>query len=64
MFYLASYNLDIFKRLVFQTKFSDLFQLKAEKMERLAADDVSLMLFAFDWLRFSLFAEKTIDIKS
>jgi Fe-S-cluster containining protein len=64
MFYMASYNLDVFKRLIFETRFFSIFQLEAEKKERLATDDVSLMQFAFDWLRFSLFGEKTIEIKS
>jgi len=64
MFYMASYNLDRFKRLIFETRFFDLFQVKAEKIEALATDDVPLMQFAFDWLRFSLFGEKTIEIKS
>ena len=64
MFYMASYNLDVFRRLICETKFFDIFQLKAEKIERLATDDVSLMQFAFDWLKFSLFGEKTIEMKS
>ena len=64
MFYMASYNLDSFRRLIFETRFFNIFQLQAEKIERLATDDVSLMQFAFDWLRFSLFGEKTIEIKS
>lgn len=63
MFYMASYNLDVFRRLIFETRFSSIFQLEAEKKERLATDDVSLMQFAFDWLRFSLFGEKTIEMK-
>ncbi len=63
MFYMASYNLDRFRRLILQTKFFDLFALEAEKIETLATDDVALMQFAFDWLRFSLFGEKTIQIK-
>jgi hypothetical protein len=64
MFYMASYNLDVFRRLICETKFFDIFQLKAEKIERLATNDVSLMQFAFDWLKFSLFGEKTIEMKS
>jgi hypothetical protein len=31
---------------------------------RLASDDVELMKFSFDWLKFSLFGEKTIQIKN
>lgn len=64
MFFMASYNLDRFRRLIFETRFFDLFQVKAEKIEALAADDVLLMHFAFEWLKFSLFGEKTIQIRS
>lgn len=63
MFYMASYNLDKFRRLIFETRFLDLFQVKAEKVEALAVHDVLLMQFAFEWLKFSLFGEKTIQIK-
>lgn len=64
MFYLASYNLDKFRRSIFGSRFFDLFQVNAEKVEGLASDDLELMSFAFDWLKFSLFGEKTIQIKS
>ena len=63
MFFMASYDLDRFRRLIFKTRFFDLFQVKAEKREALAVDDVLLMLFAFEWLKFSLFGEKTIQIR-
>jgi hypothetical protein len=33
-------------------------------MEMLKSDDVALMRFAFDWLKFSLFGEKTIRLKA
>ncbi len=64
MFFMASYNLDRFRRLIFETRFFDLFQVKAEKVEALAVDDVLLMHFAFEWLKFSLFGEKTIQTRS
>jgi Fe-S-cluster containining protein len=64
MFFMASYNPDRFRRLIFETRFFDLFQVKAEKIEALAVDDVQLMNFAFEWLKFSLFGEKTIQIRS
>lgn len=64
MFYMASYNLDKFRRLIFETRFFDLFQVKVEQVEAIAVDDVRLMQFAFEWLKFSLFGEQTIQIKS
>jgi Fe-S-cluster containining protein len=64
MFSMASYNLDVFRKFLFQSRFFDLFRVKPDQQESLAEDDVALMLFAFDWLKFSLFGEKTIRLKS
>ena len=62
MFYLASYNLDKFRRFVFESRFFQLFQVSPEKREGLRTHDVELMKFAFDWLKYSLFGEKTLQI--
>lgn len=64
MFFMASYNLDKFRQFIFRSKFLDLFAVDPEQQKRLAFDDVALMAFAFDWLKFSLFGEKTIQLKS
>ncbi len=64
MFYMASYDLDKFRKLLFESRFFHRFQVEADKREALASDDVELMAFAFDWLKFSLFGEKTIETKS
>ena len=63
MFYMASYNLDKFRGFIFESRFFDLFQVESDLKEKLASDDVELMKFGFDWLKFSLFGDKTIQIK-
>ena len=63
MFFMASYNLDKFKTFLFQSKFFDHFEVKDELKKEMATDDVVLMHFGFDWLRFSLFGEKTLTVK-
>ena len=63
MFSMASYNLDRFRKFVFESRFFQLFQVEEEKREVLASEDVELMKFAFDWLRYSLFGEKTIRLR-
>ncbi|MDQ1334961.1 MAG: YkgJ family cysteine cluster protein [Thermodesulfobacteriota bacterium] len=60
MFFMASYNLDRFRDFLFNSGFFDRFQIDSGLKEELGRDDVTLMRFAFDWLRFSLFGEKTI----
>jgi hypothetical protein len=64
MFFMASYNMDRFREFIFQSKFFDLFHVDQDLMEMLKSDDVALMRFAFDWLKFSLFGEKTIRLKA
>ena len=64
MFFMASYNLDKFRGFLFKSGFFDRFQVDSDLKERLKSDDTTLMSFAFDWLKFSLFGEKTIQLKS
>jgi len=64
VFFMASYNLDRFRNFIYKSRFFDLFEVDPELNDRLAVDDVALMQFSFDWLKFSLFGEKTIRIKN
>lgn len=64
IFYMASYNLDKFRSFIFGSKFFDLFEVEPERRERMVSDDIALMLFSFDWLKFSLFGERTVPLKS
>ncbi len=63
MFYMASYNLDKFRSFVFESRFLDLFHLDQKIRTAVGADDEALMSLAFKWLRFSLFGEKTMEMK-
>lgn len=62
MFFMASYNLDKFRKFIFESRFFNRFQVDSDLKTRLEKDDVALMRFACDWLRFSLFGEKTIAL--
>ena len=64
MFSMASYNLDKFRTFIFNSRFLDLFEVADNLKVRMASDDEALMLFSFDWLKFSLFGEQTIQLKS
>jgi Fe-S-cluster containining protein len=63
MFYVACYNLDKFRRFVFESSFLETFEVEPELVERIRNDDVELMKFGFRWLRFSLFGEPLMKIK-
>jgi Fe-S-cluster containining protein len=64
MFFTVSYNIDKFREFVFKSSFFDRFDVDDETKARIENDDVELLKFGFKWLRFSLFGEKTIEVKS
>lgn len=61
MFFMASYNLDKFRKFLFESRFFDLFEVDSDSRKELENHDVALMKFGFEWLRFSLFGDKTIQ---
>lgn len=64
MFFVVAYNIDKFREFVFKSSFFDRFDVDDETKNRIEDDDVELLKFGFQWLRFSLFGEKTIEVKS
>lgn len=63
MFHLACYDLDRFRRLIFESSFFNRFDLEQDFIEKLRTDDDELLEFSFRWLKFSLFGEDCIKIK-
>jgi Fe-S-cluster containining protein len=64
MFFLASYDLDQFRKFVLESRFFSRFDLSPEKKEAVLSTDEALLLFAYDWLKFSLFGEPTLTPRS
>ena len=64
MYFLALYNIDRFRDFILNTTFLKRFDLEKKQIDRIKTDDEELLKFAFDWIKFSLFGEKTIKIKS
>ena len=62
-FYITCYNLDRFRRHLFESRFFSLFDIQNDIIQRIKTDDEELLNFGFDWLRFSLFGEDTLRIK-
>lgn len=63
MYYMACYDLDRFRRFVFDTRFLDLFDVDEDRIEAMRNSDLELYEFAMQWLKFSLFKEKSMKIK-
>jgi uncharacterized protein len=63
MFYMACYDLDRFRRFIFETRFLQLFDVHEDRVAALRSDDLELLDFAMQWLKFSLFHEQSIKVK-
>jgi hypothetical protein len=64
IFFTACYDLDRFRAFVFESTFLDRFELDAETAERIKEDDEALLRFAFRWLRFALFGEPVLTVRT
>ncbi len=64
MYYQACFDLDRFRRFVFETRFLDFFDVDEARVEALRTDDVELLEFAMQWLRFSLMQQRTMKVKA
>ncbi len=63
MFFMCSYDLDTFKRFIFNSSFLERFDIEEELVEKLRTDDVELLKFGSRWLRYSLFQEPIIKVR-
>lgn len=63
MMFMALYNLDRFREFVFQSSFLDRFQVDEVTHEKIKRSDVELLKFAFEWIKFGIFGQKTFQIK-
>jgi Fe-S-cluster containining protein len=63
MLFSACYDLDKFREFVFESTLLERFEVDEDFVEQMRRDDEELLRFAFLWLRFSLFGEKTVKVK-
>jgi Fe-S-cluster containining protein len=63
-FFTACYDLDNFRRFIFESSFLQRFELEEDLVERIEKDDEELLRFAYRWLRFALFAEPTMTTRA
>ena len=63
MFFMASYDLDAFRRFVFFSPFLNIYEVDEERVEKMKNDDYALFEFAMEWLRSTLYGEGLMKIK-
>mgnify|MGYP001813107594 FL=1 len=50
MVYMAAFNLDTFRRFVFDSSFLSRFEVPVERLKKVRADDTELLRLGFDWI--------------
>lgn len=63
MFFMASTDLDHFRRFVLESSFLDTYIIDDETVEKIKSDDVELMLFSFKYLANALFGAEGLSIR-
>jgi uncharacterized protein len=58
MFMMAIYDVDRFREFVFESSFLTKFHVDDDILEKIREDDVALLYFAGQWLRFAFFGKK------
>ncbi len=64
MFFMASTDLDQFRRFVFESSFLATYHVEQEELDRIREDDVALMQFSFRYLASSLFGTDDLTINA
>ncbi|HMK44950.1 MAG TPA: YkgJ family cysteine cluster protein [Dissulfurispiraceae bacterium] len=63
-FYMACYDVDRFRRFVFESPFLASFEIDAERLERAKHDDIEMMRLGFDYTKYILGMEETLRAKN
>jgi hypothetical protein len=63
MYWNSLYDLDKFRRFIFETSFLNRFELPDEEIESIKGNDEALLRFGFKWVEMALFKKETIPIK-
>ena len=63
MVFMALYNLDRFREFVFQSSFFDRFKISEERIRLIQSDDVELLKFSLDWIKFGLLGQLLFPVK-
>jgi hypothetical protein len=60
---MACYNLDMFKKFVFESRLLNLFQINKKIVSQIQSNERELLKFSFRWLQFAIFAKNTMKPK-
>jgi hypothetical protein len=59
MAFMATYNIDQFRDFLFNSTFLKRYKVKSALLKKIRTDDVALLKFGFDWVKFYIWGIKT-----
>lgn len=59
MAFMAAYNIDMFRNFLFKSSFLKRYKVKSKILKKIRADDVELMIFGFEWVKFYVWGIKS-----
>jgi uncharacterized protein len=63
LMYMASYDIDKFRKFVFESKLLDILDVDNDEVEKIKTDEIALMKFGFKYLKYILMLEETLKVK-
>ena len=63
MAFMASYNMDAFRKFVFESSLLKRYRVKTALIKKIRSDDVELMLLGFDWIKLFVWGVQTHKIR-
>jgi len=63
MAFMATYNIDRFRDFIFQSSFLKRYKLKSALLTKLKTDDLQLLKFGFEWIKFFVWGIKSKNIR-
>ena len=63
MIFMSLYNIDKFRKFVFESTFLERLEVEEDILEKIRKSDTDLLKFAFEWIKFGLFGKKVFWVK-
>lgn len=63
MYFMACYDIDRFRRFVFETSFLKQFEIEKNEIEKMKCDDTALYKFAMKWIEFGLLGQQGLKLR-
>jgi Fe-S-cluster containining protein len=62
-FFMASYNLDKFRKFIFESNFLNIFDIDEDTIEKIRTDDAALIKFGARYIKYVMMLEETLKLK-